>query len=50
MTPTPKAARGAFSTGWQREAGVSVGVGPEGFVGTDVFSQDPELSGFTHMV
>lgn len=36
MTPTPEAARGAFSTGWQREAEVRRGIG-----GTSLFLQDP---------
>lgn len=36
VTPTPEAARGAFSTGWQREAEVIRGIG-----GTSLFLQDP---------
>lgn len=30
-----------LSTGWQKDVGVSVGVGAEGLGGTDVLLQDP---------
>lgn len=44
MTPTAEAARGAF-TGWQKGAGVTIGVGEEGSGGAGVFLQDPSMVG-----